>query len=182
MQPNSGTSPAIAAATGVCEKTTPFVRALTMQSSSQNFFPPPELWCFENWYSHVFFSGGVFFQTTQVSSLPLPLGGGRKRRHSWAVTFIPILLPEQVLQTSSCTILSIINISSTNCLEHGHGDSWLTAQGVNHNSNITIITTHKLLNPPLLNPPLWTPDDSLLPWMHPEWHWFGCTTCLTLLV
>ena len=48
----------------------PFVRASTMQSSSPNFYPPPDLVLWKLNFPHVFFSGGVFFHRHRSEADP----------------------------------------------------------------------------------------------------------------
>ena len=56
------------ACTDVCDKNNPFARALTMQSSSINFYPAPELVLRKLVFPRAFFSEGTCFSQTPVSS------------------------------------------------------------------------------------------------------------------
>lgn len=49
--------------TGVCEKDTPFVRAVALQCSSRNHSPPSDLVFSQLVLPRVFLSGGFFFVT-----------------------------------------------------------------------------------------------------------------------
>ena len=74
--------------TGVWEKNTPFWRALTIQCSSKNSYPPPDLVLWQLIFPNMFFSGGVFFVTdTGITHppTPSPLGvqGPPQSTHVW---------------------------------------------------------------------------------------------------
>ena len=47
--------------TGVCERSVPLARALTVPSGSRNSCPPPDSVLWQLLFPHLFFSGGVFF-------------------------------------------------------------------------------------------------------------------------
>ena len=68
--------------TGVCEKDTPFVRAVALQCSSRNCSPLPDLVYLKLMFTRVLLSRGGFVSQTPV--------------------FITVPLPEKFIQTSCC--------------------------------------------------------------------------------
>ena len=63
---------------GVCERKTPFTRALAVQSSNIDSSPAPDLELFKPNFPGVFFSRGVFFSTdTGVDVKRVELGRRR---------------------------------------------------------------------------------------------------------